>query len=184
MHAAALFLTDRPNAVTLIAESCNTMQEVTTSLAQRTHKLSLEDYTPPPSPTYTHAQSSGGGGGANKSSLSSTNTITSTSNAAPRSLALKISRLLSASLEDAGTRTALETLNEFGLDDSNNDNEGAGGVLGGGDRSTKSRRLRAEIDRRLLEDSSRFLEAFKEVNDVSRLFTTISFNSLYSRTIG
>ena len=95
------------------------------------------------------------------------------STAAPRSLALKISRLLSATLEDAGTRSALETLNEFALFDG--DDGGIGNGHGAGDpaaatatitRSTKSRKLRAEIDKRLLDDSQRFLAAFKEVNEV------------------
>lgn len=138
---------------------------------------------------------------------------TTSSTGAPRSLALKISRLLSANLEDGGTRAALETLDEFVLlEDADakgeveEDGQGRRGQLlgaqrrqgqderGGGrapssatrptrtvsrestanttsvlleGKSAKSRRLRAEIDRRLLEESSRFLEAFREVNDVS-----------------
>ena len=99
------------------------------------------------------------------------------STAAPRSLALKISRLLSATLEDAGTRSALETLDEFALFDVDRGNPAAAvdpaaaaapsaSASVTGTRSTKSRKLRAEIDKRLLDDSQRFLAAFKEVNEV------------------
>lgn len=116
----------------------------------RTVDLSYEDLTPPVSPSFNTGNS-----------LSK---VTSSTANAPRSLALKISRLLSASLEDAGTRTALETLDECGLVDtvapsSSNASTNADG------RTAKSRRLRAEIDKRLLDDSQRFLAAFQQVND-------------------
>lgn len=115
------------------------------------------EYTPPTSP--------GPSGPSSTSRISSSNNGSGTSNA-PRSLALKISRLLSASLEDAGTRSALETLDEFNLVDEGVRKGKASGVLES--RTAKSRRLRAEVDRRLLEDSTRFLDAFKQVNDASR----------------
>lgn len=140
------------------------MAYLTPVAANRTADLSYEDLTPPASPSF-------GNGGAPLSPRISKSSSGSASTAnAPRSLALKISRLLSASLEDAGTRTALETLDEFGLVDTVAYGPGAGGrgaVGASGDaRTAKSKQLRAEIDKRLLDDSQRFLNAFKEVNDV------------------
>lgn len=88
---------------------------------------------------------------------------------------MKISRLLSATLEDAGTRSALETLDEFALFDADGGNPAldpaaaaaaSASASATGTRGTKSRKLRAEIDKRLLDDSQRFLAAFKEVNEV------------------
>lgn len=111
-------------------------------------------------------------GGSNPDIIPSSSNGNSNSGtaSAPRSLALKISRLLSTSLEDAGTRTALETLDEFGLADGDNDAETATTKTSRGNaaegKSARTRRLRAEIDRRLLADSNRFLVAFKDVNDV------------------
>lgn len=118
------------------------------------------DYTPPTSPGFGGPSGSGSRGTASGSSSNSTAN-------APRSLALKISRLLSASLEDAGTRSALETLDEFNLVDESVHKGKAAGISES--RTAKSRRLRAEVDRRLLEDSTRFLDAFKQVNDASCL---------------
>ena len=115
------------------------------------------EYTPPTSP--------GLGGGPSSTSRAANSSNSSTN--APRSLALKISRLLSASLEDAGTRSALETLDEFNLVDDGVNRGKAAGLSES--RTAKSRRLRAEVDRRLLEDSTRFLDAFKQVNDASAL---------------
>jgi hypothetical protein len=117
------------------------------------------EVSPPGSPSYLGVPNASSRAGVSGSGASNSN--------APRSLALKISRLLSASLEDAGTRSALETLDEFDLvDEGIKARVGAGG-LAADSRNTKSRRLRAEIDRRLLDDSMRFLDAFKQVNDVS-----------------
>lgn len=121
----------------------------------RTEDLSF-DLTPPASPSYPNSPGLGPQGSGRASSSTSTN--------APRSLALKISRLLSASLEDAGTRSALETLDEFNLVDDSIKGKAVGASES---RTAKSRRLRAEIDRKLLDDSARFLDAFKQVNDVS-----------------
>lgn len=107
---------------------------------------------------------------------------TSSNAGAPRSLALKISRLLSANLEDAGTKAALQTLDEFALFDaaaaSAKSNADAVVATSGikpraatatssatEGKNAKSRRLRAEIDKRLLDESSRFLDAFRQVND-------------------
>lgn len=122
----------------------------------------MDELTPPGSP-YLPATSHATG------SMSSARAGAGGSNA-PRSLALKISRLLSAGLEDAGTRAALETLDDFGLvdvDGTGSGSNGAGAVHTREEgRGAKSKRLRAEVDRRLLEDSMRFLDAFKEVNDV------------------
>lgn len=114
------------------------------------------EYTPPTSP---------GLGGPSSTSRGASSG--SGASSAPRSLALKISRLLSASLEDAGTRSALETLDEFNLVDESVHKGKAAGLSES--RTAKSRRLRAEVDRSLLEDSTRFLDAFKQVNNASAL---------------
>lgn len=133
------------------------MQSLAPLAVGRSEDASYE-YTPPTSP--------GLGGGSSSASRGANSNSNSSSNA-PRSLALKISRLLSASLEDAGTRSALETLDEFNLVDDGVNRGKAAGVSES--RTAKSRRLRAEVDRRLLEDSTRFLDAFKQVNDASVL---------------
>jgi hypothetical protein len=68
-------------------------------------------------------------------------------------------------LEDARTRSALETLDEFNLVETSA--ASSGGKAGDEGKTAKTRRLRAEVDKRLLQDSFKFLEAFKQVNDVS-----------------
>ena len=143
--------------------------------------------SPPASPV--PGGGGGGGGGPSQSRFRASSNSAAAAAAAPRSLALKISRLLSATLEDAGTRSALETLDEFALFDVDRGNPAAAvdpaaaaapsaSASVTGTRSTKSRKLRAEIDKRLLDDSQRFLSAFKEVNEVGiprrrRMYTYI-----------
>lgn len=134
------------------------MQHLAPLAVGRSEEATTYDYTPPTSPGLSGASGSTSRTGAGGSSSSS-------SANAPRSLALKISRLLSASLEDAGTRSALETLDEFNLVEDSVRKGKAAGISES--RTAKSRRLRAEVDRRLLEDSTRFLDAFKQVNDAS-----------------
>lgn len=137
------------------------MQSLAPVIVGRSDDAAAIDYTPPTSPVLLGGPSSNARAGSSNSSSSAN---------APRSLALKISRLLSASLEDAGTRSALETLDEFNLVDDSAHKGKAAGLSES--RTAKSRRLRAEVDRRLLEDSTRFLDAFKQVNDASGLRST------------
>lgn len=84
-------------------------------------------------------------------------------------LTLKVNRLISANLEDAGTRAALDTLGEFesalSVEDganrrANKANQAIGVALRRGG-------LRKEVEGRMAEGSREFLAAFSEVNDVS-----------------
>lgn len=85
-------------------------------------------------------------------------------------LHLKVQRLLSANLEDAGTRAALDTLGEFdsALSDDQPRRAGSSGS-GNAAIGVALRRggLRKEVEGRMAEGSREFLEAFSEVNDVS-----------------
>lgn len=80
-------------------------------------------------------------------------------------LNLKVHRLLTSNLEDAGTRAALETLGELERTEAEKEQNAKGrGITaalesGGG--------LRREIDARMTRGSKEFLKAFSEVNDVS-----------------
>jgi hypothetical protein len=76
-------------------------------------------------------------------------------------LHLKVNRLLSANLEDAGTRAALDTLGEFA------DDKVAGQEGGGIGRALRRGGLRKEVEGRMAEGSREFLLAFSEVNEVS-----------------
>ena len=134
------------------------MAYLTPVAGNRTVDISFDDLTPPVSPSF--------GAGPPSPRISKSSSSTSASANAPRSLALKISRLLSASLEDAGTRNALETLDEFGLVDTVASGPASAGRAAAAGDGRKTGRLRAEIDKRLLDDSQKFLTAFKEVNDV------------------
>lgn len=80
-------------------------------------------------------------------------------------LHLKVNRLLSANLEDAGTRAALDTLGEF---ENVQDDEGRKGGAGIG-VALRRGGLRKEVEGRMAEGSREFLEAFSEVNDVCTL---------------
>ncbi|GAA5868756.1 hypothetical protein JCM8547_005368 [Rhodosporidiobolus lusitaniae] len=81
-------------------------------------------------------------------------------------LTLKVQRLLSANLEDNGTRAALDTLGE--LERRDDGTEGVTGTAGpgaGGRGALKRGGLRKEVDGKMAEGSREFLEAFSEVND-------------------
>lgn len=79
-------------------------------------------------------------------------------------LNLKVSRLLSANLQDAATRAALDTLGQFEADDpaasSSSNKDGIGRALRRGG-------LRKEVDKRMAQGSRQFLDAFSDINEVS-----------------
>jgi hypothetical protein len=79
-------------------------------------------------------------------------------------LNLKVNRLLSANLEDAGTRAALDTLGEFERQAVQDGTPATKGGIGG---ALRRGGLRKEVEGRMAEGSREFLEAFSEVNDVS-----------------
>ena len=101
------------------------------------------------------------------SSPSSSALPTSTTSSTRNPLHLKVNRLLSSHLEDAGTRAALDTLGELELQEGR---DAAGGV--GGERPIAEglRRggLRKEVDKRMAKGSRDFLDAFGELKEVSR----------------
>lgn len=83
-----------------------------------------------------------------------------------------MNRLLSANLEDAGTRAALDTLGEFesaAVASATTTKDVAAGKqvsapgIGG---ALRRGGLRKEVEGRMAEGSREFLEAFSEVNDV------------------
>ncbi|GAA5901349.1 Golgi transport complex subunit COG6 [Sporobolomyces salmoneus] len=78
-------------------------------------------------------------------------------------LNLKVHRLLTSNLEDAGTRAALETLGEL----EHAEKDSGEGVQGGGIKAALERGggLRKEIDARMTQGSKEFLKAFSQVND-------------------
>lgn len=88
-------------------------------------------------------------------------------------LHLKVNRLLSANLDDASTRAALDTLGEFEssgstlIDNDLNDNKKGTGGIGA---ALRRGGLRKEVEGRMAEGSKEFLEAFSEVNDVRSSF--------------
>ena len=128
---------------------------------------SYQAFSPPATPlTPSFAFSSSGINGDLYDDSSAAITSNGASGSAPRSLSLKISRLLTANLNDEGTRAALDTLDDFGLTSQGHDGQTSTSLDVANARSLKTRRLRAEVDRRLLDDSNRFLAAFKDVNDV------------------
>lgn len=89
-------------------------------------------------------------------------------------LHLKVGRLLSANLDDHGTRTALDTLGEFEqqavvpsttAQAAVYDNGAVGGAGIGG--ALRRGGLRKAVEGRMAEGSKDFLEAFTEVDEVS-----------------
>ncbi|CEQ42063.1 SPOSA6832_03834, partial [Sporobolomyces salmonicolor] len=73
-------------------------------------------------------------------------------------LQLKVNRLLSSNLDDAGTRAALDTLGQIEQGGLEPNGRAIGSAL-------KRGGLRKEIDGRMAQGSKEFLEAFSEVND-------------------
>ncbi|GAA6043711.1 hypothetical protein JCM8097_007495 [Rhodosporidiobolus ruineniae] len=84
-------------------------------------------------------------------------------NSSRHPLAIRVQRLLSANLEDDGTRTALETLGTLGEGEAD-EAAGATTTLKPGKASRRGG-LRKEVDGKLTEGSREFLVAFSEVND-------------------
>ncbi|GAA5973964.1 hypothetical protein JCM11641_001246 [Rhodosporidiobolus odoratus] len=82
-------------------------------------------------------------------------------------LHLKVQRLLSANLEDTGTRAALDTLGE--LERGDEEDAAAPSQTTGPSRgigtALKRGGLRKEVEGKMAEGSREFLEAFSEVND-------------------
>jgi hypothetical protein len=82
-------------------------------------------------------------------------------------ISLKVQRLLSANLEDAGTRAALDTLGELERGEQTPERAVGGSSTGRGISSALKRGgLRKEVDGKMAEGSREFLDAFSEVNDV------------------
>jgi hypothetical protein len=99
-------------------------------------------------------------------SLSSRNSSGNLASSTRNPLNLKVHRLLTSNLEDAGTRAALETLGELERSERESGEKQGRGIKaalesGGG--------LRKEIDARMTRGSKDFLKAFSEVNDVRTL---------------
>lgn len=90
----------------------------------------------------------------------------------------KVQRLLSANLEDGGTRAALDTLGEQeGAEEVPKSTGGAAngaGVQGAG-AALKRGGLRKEVEGKMAEGSREFLQAFSEVNDVRSLASLLCF---------
>lgn len=81
----------------------------------------------------------------------------------------KVQRLLSANLEDSGTRAALDTLGE--QEDAEEVPKSTGGAangvgLKGAGTALKRGGLRKEVEEKMAEGSREFLQAFSEVNNV------------------
>lgn len=113
------------------------------------------------------------------SSSTSTPTTAPTATTTTRNpLQAKVTRLLSANLEDGATRAALDTLGQVELAASRNSTTGStttttNGALSqqqthGGMNTTTLRKggLRKEVDTQMAESSRHFLRAFSDVNDV------------------
>lgn len=113
------------------------------------------------------------------SSSTSTPTTAPTATTTTRNpLQAKVTRLLSANLEDGATRAALDTLGQVELAASRNSTTGStttttNGALSqqqthGGMNTTTLRKggLRKEVDTQMAESSRDFLRAFSDVNDV------------------
>jgi len=79
-------------------------------------------------------------------------------------LNLKVHRLLSSNLEDAGTRAALDTLGELEKAELESDKSAQGRGIGAALK--RGTGLRKEVDGRMAQGSKEFLQAFSEVNDV------------------
>ncbi|GAA5912228.1 hypothetical protein JCM5296_005454 [Sporobolomyces johnsonii] len=83
-------------------------------------------------------------------------------------LQLKVNRLLSSNLDDAGTRAALDTLGQLEQGElepdrqRDGDKQPSGRAIGS---ALKRGGLRKEIDGRMAQGSKEFLDAFSEVND-------------------
>jgi len=90
---------------------------------------------------------------------------TSSSGSIRNPLHLKVNKLLSSHLEDAGTRAALDTLGELELVQAT-EGVGADKPIGEGLRRGG---LRKEVDARMAKASRHFLDAFGELKDVSKL---------------
>ena len=105
------------------------------------------------------------------------NTTSSSTSSTRNSLQAKVTRLLSANLEDGATRAALDTLGQVELAESKrartaaslSDPTPTAGEQGGAGISDALRRggLRKEVDARMEQGSREFLRAFSEVNDAS-----------------
>jgi hypothetical protein len=110
-----------------------------------------------------------------------TNTNSSSSTSTRNPLQAKVTRLLSANLEDGATRAALDTLGQVELAESKRARRTAAafsdpttttttaGGPGGAGISDALRRggLRKEVDARMEQGGREFLRAFSEVNDAS-----------------
>ncbi|KAK4704999.1 conserved oligomeric Golgi complex subunit 6, partial [Phenoliferia sp. Uapishka_3] len=104
---------------------------------------------------------------AGSSSISSYGTPSATTATSRNPLHLKVQRLLSANLEDAGTRAALDTLGEFDsslVDEAHSQRRAQTGNAAIG-AALRRGGLRKEVEGRMAEGSREFLEAFSEVND-------------------
>lgn len=102
--------------------------------------------------------------------VSTLNRSNGASSSATGPLHLKVSRLLSANLDDHGTRTALDTLGEFepvgaATLSSSASNTAPNTILGIGGALRRGG-LRKEVECRMAEGSKEFLQAFSEVNEV------------------
>lgn len=87
-------------------------------------------------------------------------------------LNLKVTRLLSANLQDAATRAALDTLGQF--EDDPATTSSASSNKDGIGRALRRGGLRKEVDKRMAQGSRQFLDAFSDVNDVSHCCPTAS----------
>lgn len=115
------------------------------------------------------------------------NTTSSSTSSTRNPLQAKVTRLLSANLEDGATRAALDTLGQVELAESKrartaaaslSDPTPTAGEQGGAGISDALRRggLRKEVDARMEQGSREFLRAFSEVNDAS-LSLSLSLSS-------
>ncbi|ORY76293.1 oligomeric Golgi complex subunit 6 [Leucosporidium creatinivorum] len=99
-----------------------------------------------------------------------TSSLPSTSSSSNRNpLNLKVSRLLSANLQDAATRAALDTLGQFESDvpdvPATSSTTATAPAKDGIGRALRRGGLRKEVDKRMAQGSRQFLDAFTDVNE-------------------
>ncbi|KAM0789745.1 hypothetical protein ACM66B_006600 [Microbotryomycetes sp. NB124-2] len=106
-------------------------------------------------------------------SILSTSSYSVPSSSSRNPLLIKVNRLLSANLDDAGTRAALDTLGEFQQESATSDaleqhgnapgsvSQGDGGIQ----HALKRGGLRKQVENRMAQGSQEFLQAFGQVNE-------------------